>query len=132
MTTKNDKIGEEENPFHGVEKRDLYTLVNLSTVQDLVELCEFMEDPVLAEMIDLAIKCLAQPNLKPETAEHLLVKFQAASMKFGMLAVTYTTLKKGSAGTDSNYKKNIYYTASEQCDKIASSLKYIVRRNSGY
>lgn len=115
----------------GLEKRDLLALENLSKIDELVEMTDFVDDQEMREIIDLAIKCYAQPHMKPETAEQLLVKFQAASLKFGFLAVTYTTLKKGRAGTDDNFKKNIYYTASDLCDKMAASLKYVVRRNHG-
>lgn len=113
--------------FEGVDSRDASALVVLS---ELDELIEYMDDDILQEMIDLAIKCLAQPHLKQETAEQLLLQFQAAAFKFGMLAVTYTTLKRGKAGTDENNKKNIYYTAADQCDKMAASLKYVVRRHA--
>lgn len=114
----------------GLEKRDIQALENLSKIDELIEMCDFVNDDDLREIIDLSIRCLAQPHLKPETAEHLLVKFQAAATKFGFLAVTYTTLKKGRAGTEDNFKKNIYYTASDLCDKMAASLKYVVRRNN--
>lgn len=114
----------------GLEKRDLLALNNLSRIDELVEMCDFVDDQEMREIIDLSLKCYAQPHMKPETAEQLLVKFQAAATKFGFLAVTYTTLRKGKAGTEDNYKKNIYYTASDLCDKMAASLKYIVRRSN--
>lgn len=115
-----------DDDLTGIERRDLKAL---HFVSELSELMEYMEDDTLNEMIDLAIKVLAQPHLKPETAERLLVQFQAASVKFGFLAITFTTIKKGKAGTDENYKKNIYYEARDLCDKMAASLKYIVRRS---
>lgn len=114
----------------GVEKRDIASLEYVSKLSEFVDLHEFLQDDDLIEMLDLALKCLSQPHLKAETARNLLVKFQAASTKFGMLATIYTTLRKGKAGTDDNMKKNIYYSASDLCDKMAASLKYIVRRDN--
>lgn len=112
---------------HNLEISDAMALHDAS---ELTLLNDYMHDDTLEEMINLAIKCLANPNMKPETAERLLVQFQSANFKFGLMAATFMTIKKGKTGTEENNKKNIYYTAADLCDKMAASLKYIVRRNA--
>ena len=108
-------------------KKELESLMHLSKLEDLMEMCEFMNDPELSEIIDLGLKLIASPAPPPEKAANLLIKFQSAGMKFAFQAIHYSTLKKGSPGSMDNFKKNIYYTAADQCDKLAASLKYLVR-----
>lgn len=99
----------------------------LSNVQDLVDLHEFMQDDDLAKAMNLAVKCIAKPDLPPAHAREALVRMQALAFKFKMQGQVYMTIKQGKAGTDENKKKNVYFAASEQCEGMASVLKYIVR-----
>lgn len=118
----------ELNDLMGAEPRDIFSLQFVSQIKEFVELHDFMKDDDIVEMLDKAIRCIAEPHMRAETASKLLVQFQAASVKFGALAIVYTTIKKGPAGTEENKKKNIYYSMSDLCDKMAGALKYIVRR----
>ena len=99
----------------------------LSGVQDLVDLHEFMEDEELSEAMDLAIKCIAKPDMPPATARIALLKMQALAMRFRMQAATYTYIHKGQGGSTENIKKNVYFAASEQCHELAQTLKYLVK-----
>jgi hypothetical protein len=103
------------------------TLEYLSSLQDLMDLHEFMQDPELGNAMDLAIKCIAKPDMPPAVARHALLKMQGLAFRFRMQAATYTYIHKGKAGTDENVKKNIYFAASEQCHELAQTLKYLVK-----
>lgn len=99
----------------------------LSQVQDLMDLYEFMEDDDLAEAMDLALKCIAKPNIPPAYAKEALLKMEALSFKFRMMGNTYMTIKKGTSGTVENKKKNVYFSVSEACHELAGALKYVAR-----
>ena len=103
------------------------SLQYLSNVQDLVDLHDFMQDEELAEAMNLAIKCIAKPEMPPSVARAALLKMQGLSFRFRMQAATYTYIHKGRAGTDENVKKNVYFAASEQCHALAQTLKYLLK-----
>ena len=65
---------------------------------------------------------VAKPDVPPSVALNLIVQLQAYAAKFGMLASWYTNVKK-----DDRAKKNVYYSAREQLDRLVDSLKYSVR-----
>lgn len=123
-----DESDEIREMLRGVDMRSLEGMLFVSKVNEFVEMHDFLKDDDFAELLDLTLRCLTEPHMKSETARNLLIKFQAASVKYGTLAIFYTTLRKGRAGTEDNFKKNIYYSLSDLCDKMAQSLKYIVRR----
>lgn len=105
------------------------TLDYLSGIQDLMDLHEFMQDEELAEAMNLAIKCIAKPDMPPHVAREALLKMQGLAFRFRMQAATYTYIHKGKAGTDENVKKNIYFAAAEQCHELAQTLKYLVKEH---
>lgn len=92
-----------------------------------MDLHEFMQDEHLAKAMDLALKLISDPHIDHSKAAALVVRFEALSMKFGMLASTYMTIKAGRAGTEENKRKNVYFTARELCHNMAQSLKYSAR-----
>lgn len=97
----------------------------LSKVQDLVDLHEFMQDDDLAEAMDMCLKVAAKPDMPIAVARNALAKMQAWAMTFKMKSVAYTFIHTGKAGTDENAKKNVYYSASQQCHEMAQTLKYL-------
>lgn len=114
----------------GLDKRDVEAFEYVGKIREFHALHSFLGDEDFTQMLDLSLRCLSQPPKSAENARNLLMKFQAASVKFNTLAIFYTTLRKGRAGTEDNYRKNMYYAMADQCDKMAQSLKYIVRRYS--
>lgn len=102
-------------------------LQNLSKIQDLVDLCEFMEDEDFNKAMDLALLCIANPNVTPASAQKSLLQMEAYAFKFKMMGQVYMTIKQGKAGTEENKKKNVYYSVSDQCHELASALKYSVK-----
>jgi hypothetical protein len=88
-----------------------------------------MEDDELADAMDLALKCIAKPDMPPIVARSALLKMQGLAFRFRMQAATYTYLHTGKTGTPENIKKNVYFAASEQCHELAQTLKYIAKES---
>lgn len=101
----------------------------LSNLQDLMDLHEFIDNEDLGEAMNLAVKCIAKPDMPPSVARSALLKMQGYAFQFRMQAATYTYINKGNAGTIENVKKNIYFAASEQCHALAQTLKYLVKEH---
>lgn len=101
----------------------------VSKLQDLVDLHEFMGDDDLGEAMNLAVKCIAKPDMPPSVARTALLKMQGYAFQFRMQAAAYTYIHKGKAGTEENVKKNVYFAASEQCHDLAQTLKYLVKES---
>jgi hypothetical protein len=101
----------------------------LSTIQDLVDLNDFMEDEDFGEACNLALKCIAKPDLPPAAARKALVQMQGYAFKFRMMGQAFMTIKKGPGGSPQNNKKNVYFSVSEQCHELAQTLKYIAKEN---
>lgn len=106
----------EENPIE-----------TISAITEFNDLIEFMQDPELDRALDLAIKCIANPDIAATKAPRLIVELQAISLKFAVKAVEYATIKKDRAGTDNNHRKYIYRSTKEALDSLVSALKYAAR-----
>lgn len=102
-------------------------LTTISNQYDLMQMAEFMNDPELNQALEFIIKIIANPMMDGNKAPKYIVLCQAWAAKFSLQAAVYTTLKRDKAGTDNNYKKNIYYAAADNMDKIAAALKYLVK-----
>lgn len=99
----------------------------VSGLQDFVDLDEKIADPELQKAIDLALKCIAKPDIPPAVARKAMVQMQGYSFKFKMQALVYMQIHTGKVGSPENIKKNAYMYASEQADKLAQTLKYLAR-----
>ncbi|WNN94657.1 hypothetical protein SEA_PHREDRICK_70 [Streptomyces phage Phredrick] len=106
----------EENPLETV-----------SALTEFNDLTEFMQDDQLDRALELAIRCIAQPDIAAVKAPRLIVELQAISFKFAVKAVEYATIKKDRAGTDNNHRKNVYYSTKEALDRLVDALKYAAR-----
>lgn len=98
----------------------------ISEVTEFNDISEYMNDPELDEALALIIKLTMKPDIPPATAATIIVKLQALSAKFAVLARYYTTFEKGA---DASKKKNVYYTTSDVIDKIAAAVKYSIKGN---
>ena len=107
------------------------TLEHLSKVQDLMDLCDFMDNPDLTDAMELALKCIAKPDMPAAVARTALLKMQGLAFQFRMQAATFTYINSGKAGTEQNVKKNVYFAVSEQCHELAQTLKYLAREQFG-
>ena len=96
----------------------------ISELTEFNDMKEFMNDKDLDYALDLMIKLIAKTDVPSSKAPDLIVKMQALSAKFSMLARFYTTFEKGG---DNSKKKNVYYTAEEAINKLVDALKYSAR-----
>lgn len=113
-------------------KKSLGGLELVAANQDIMDLHEFMNDPDFSLANELVLKCIANPQPQLATIRQALLLMQAYAFKFRMQSKLYDSLRKGRAGTDSNFKKNIFYSASEQCHELAQTLKYLLRDNQAF
>jgi len=90
------------------------------------DMSTIMQDPDLDEALALVIKLIARPDVPAGKAPELIIRLQAMSAKFAMLARYYTSFEKG---PEASQKKNTYYTASDAIDKLVSALKYTMKGN---
>jgi len=103
------------------EKPIIETISELTEFNDMKE---FMNDPDLDYALDLIIKLIAKPDVPATKAPDLIVKMQALSAKFALMARYYTTFEKGGENAK---KKNVYFTAEDAINKIVDALKYSAR-----
>lgn len=101
-----------------------------SEIQDFVDLHGRVDDKELQNALNLALQCIANPNVSPNTAKRAMLQLQGYAFKFKMQALVYMQIRTGKTGSDENIKKNAYMYASEQCDKLAQTLKYLARGDS--
>lgn len=104
-----------------------HILETVNRITEINDLSEFLNDPDFDDAMELVIKLIAKPGVEPAMAQKLIVRLQALSTKYAVLAVTYSTIKRDKAGTPNNYKKNIYHTLKEALDRLTDSLKYPAR-----
>lgn len=112
------------------EDRLVDGLEYVSGIQDFIDLHAAVGDEDLQTALDLALKCIARPEITFATARKAMIMMQGYSFKFKMQALVYMQIHVGKTGSDQNIKKNAYMYASEQCDKMAQTLKYLARENN--
>lgn len=105
------------------------TLALVGQIDEFMNLHEFMKDDDLDEAMSMVVKLISKPEVPSVLAVPLIVKLQAMSAKFSLMATIYTTIQKGQSGTPNFYKKNVYYTAAEAINKIVDALKYSAKYN---
>ena len=106
-------------------------LEHLSKLQDLMDMHDYLEDDNWAHAQELALKCIANPNISAATARKALLQMQAYSMYFKNLGNYYMLLKKGRAGTAENTKKNAFLSMAGECHEMAQTLKYLAKEQFG-
>jgi hypothetical protein len=98
----------------------------ISELTEFNDISAYMNDKDLDEALALVIKLIVRSDVPAAKAPELIVKLQAMSAKFQMLARYYTSFEKG---VEAGRKKNVYYTASDAIDKLTSAMKYTMRGN---
>lgn len=97
----------------------------ISLIDDFRELHEFMEDEQLDRAMELTVRFLQKPDFNPGMAPKLIVELQALATKFSLSAALYKTIKRNRAGTDENFKKEVYYTVAEALNRLVDAVKYV-------
>lgn len=109
----------------GTDEEVLSPLEYVSRVTELNDLCDFLQDSVIDETMDLIVKLYVKDGyVPPDKVPGIIVKLQSVSAQCALKAKYYMIIEKDSS------KKNIYFTLREILDKIVDSLKYVARYGS--
>ena len=100
---------------------DIWDVIN--EIDGFDETIGLMNEKEVGRSLELITRLMENPDVAPQKASPLIVECQALSAKFAVQATYYTTLAKGRAGTENNYKKQYYYTLSEQMYRLSIALK---------
>lgn len=104
------------------------TIEIISAITDFNDLSEHMKhDEQLDRALELVVKLIAKPDIPPTAAPKIIVEMQALSAKFAISAALYKTFARDKAGTENNYRKEVYYTLRDAIDRVVDSLKYTAR-----
>jgi len=99
----------------------LDVLVNVSAVQELLALAEFMNDADLDKALEVVVKLIGNADVPIAKIPKLIVELQAISAKMQLMSAYYQNVNKNTA------KKNTYYSMYHALDKLVDAIKYLVR-----
>lgn len=100
----------------------------ISEITEFNEISDFLSDEDVDQAMATIIRLIAKPNVPASTAAPLIVQLQALSAKFDLMAkyhMLYTpTIKEDKTKSQ---KKNTFMTLSDQLEKLANAVKYLVK-----
>ena len=94
----------------------------LEQVNDLYEIAEFMEDDELTKALEFIAKLMFKPDIPLDVARVEIVRMQAIAAKMQMKATFMANVDKSNRA-----KKNQYFTAAAEIDKVVAALKFILK-----
>jgi len=94
----------------------------LELIDDLYKVSEYMGDQELTKALEFIAKLIFKPDIPFNIASVEIVRMQAIAAKLALQASWMTNVDKSDRS-----KKNLYYTAAAEVDKVVASLKYLVR-----
>lgn len=94
----------------------------LEQINDLYEIAEYMNDPELNTALEFIAKVILKPDIPMHVATIEIVRLQAIAAKLQMRATWMANVDKSS-----REKKNIYYTAAAEIDKVVAALKFLLK-----
>jgi len=97
-------------------------MTTLEEVNGLYEISEYMDDKELTSALEFIAKVILKPDIPINVVTTELVRLQAISAKMGMRATWMANVDKSDRA-----KKNLYYTAASEIDKLCQSLKYLIK-----
>lgn len=89
------------------------------------EVDEFMEDADVVSVLNTAARMIGGEIPEPAKVALVLVKLEAAALKFRTQYSAYMSYKKGT--TEANMKKNHYKELYTGIDRLVDSLKYVAK-----
>lgn len=98
------------------------TSTTLEQVNDLYEIAEYMNDPELTVALEFIAKVMFKPDVPIQVVTVELVRLQAIAAKMAMKATWMANVDKSDRA-----KKNLYYTAAAEIDKVCATLKYLTK-----
>jgi len=97
-------------------------MTTLEQVDSLYDIAEYMQDEDLTSALEFIAKVIMKPDIPIQVATVEIVRLQAIAAKMAFRATWLTNVDK-----TQREKKNIYYTAAAEIDKMVQSLKYLVK-----
>jgi hypothetical protein len=101
----------------------------ISDIQDAIdymtELDVFIDDEEFMEVMNLAVKLVAKPNVPHDKLIALVVQLEAYALVFRTKFVAFQSFKKGEI--HSTHKKNMYKEIYTGLDNLVAALKYQIR-----
>lgn len=94
----------------------------LEQVNDLYEIAEFMQDDELTKALEFIAKLMFKPDIPLDVARVEIVRMQAIAAKMQMKATFMANVDKSNRA-----KKNQYFTAAAEIDKVVAALKFILK-----
>lgn len=94
----------------------------IEQINDLYKVSEYMEDDQLTKALEFITKLIFKPDIPLSVASVEIVRMQAIAAKLALQASWLTNVDKSDRA-----KKNLYYTAAAELDKVVASLKYLVK-----
>jgi len=97
-------------------------MTTLEEVNGLYEISEYMDDKELTSALEFIAKVIMKPDIPINVVTVELVRLQAIAAKMGLRATWMANVDKSDRA-----KKNLYYTAASEIDKLCQSLKYLIK-----
>jgi len=94
----------------------------LQQIDGLYEIADYMQDDELTQALEFIAKIILKPDIPVQVAMVELVRLQAIAAKMAFKATWLTNVDK-----TQREKKNIYYTAAAEIDKVCATLKYLTK-----
>ena len=94
----------------------------IEQISGLYEIADYMQDDELTEALEFIAKLILKPDIPIHVATVELVRLQAIAAKMAFKATWLTNVDK-----TQREKKNIYYTAAAEIDKVCATLKYLTK-----
>ena len=94
----------------------------LQQIDEFDKISSELNDPDVDVLLDMVVQLLTKHDMLDTKAPLVIVRLEALSAKFAILARYYTTMEK-----NQSTKKNLYYTLADQAHQLAAAMKYVVR-----
>ena len=94
----------------------------LQQIDGLYEIADYMQDDELTQALEFIAKIILKPDIPVQVAMVELVRLQAIAAKMAFKATWLTNVDK-----TQREKKNIYYMAAAEIDKVCATLKYLTK-----
>lgn len=98
------------------------TQTTIEQVSGLYEIADYMNDPELSQALEFIAKVIMKPDIPPHVATVEIVRLQAIAAKMQMKATWMANVDKSDRS-----KKNLYYSAAAEIDKVVAALKFILK-----
>lgn len=107
---------------------DKHPLEYVSSITELNEIHEFMQDDKVDRAMDYVVKLMMKPDVPAAKAPQLVTELQAMATYFAIQSKFYSVFRKG---PEFSKKKNVYYTLAENMNHLVNALKYSAKNGMG-